>query len=186
MSGRRSRDKGSEVEWRPIPGLSHYDISEFGDVRRNTKARTRRAGHVIKGSVGKCRGQGYRRYKLANGDGTKSIYFAHRLVAEAFIGHAPSPLHQIAHWDGDPLNNHYSNLRWATCKENAADTVRHGNSHFVGATNPKAKLTPAIVQQIREEYIPGYGNMMRLCRKHGIARTSMSYLLKRKNWAHVG
>jgi hypothetical protein len=26
------------IEWRQIPGLPHYDISEFGDVRRNRRA----------------------------------------------------------------------------------------------------------------------------------------------------
>ncbi len=55
---------------------------------------------------------------------TQSVY-AHRAIAEAFI---PNPENKpdVAHWDGNGLNNEVTNLRWATEKENMADKKRHG------------------------------------------------------------
>lgn len=170
------------MRWTQIPGLAHYDISELGDIRRNVGAKTRRAGHIVKGYVD---AQGYRKHKLVDEGGAKIMRSAHRLVALAFIGVPPSDRHMVAHYDGDRLNNHVSNLRWATAKENSADSKRHGTQHFVGERNPKAKLTPDLVRQIRSEYLPGRGNTMALCRKYGMSPTAMYYLLRRRNWSHV-
>ena len=45
-------------------------------------------------------------------------YKIHRLVAQAFL---PNPEEKpiVHHKDHNKLNNHYSNLEWATAKENA-------------------------------------------------------------------
>jgi len=181
MTGGRASRKG--YEWRPIPGLPHYEISEFGDIRRTVDAPTRRAGHVVRGHV--VWKQGYRAAKLAIGNGEKKVFRIHRLVVEAFLGPCPSDKDQVAHFDGIRTNNHYSNLRWATAKENSGDRVRHGRDQFTGETNPKAKLTAELVQKIRAEYSPGYGNKIALARKYQLSRTSLDYLLSKRNWSHV-
>ena len=57
--------------------------------------------------------------------GTRRI---HDLVLRAFVGPPPSPLHTVDHKDRDRSNNHLSNLRWATKKEQIANRgrrVRH-------------------------------------------------------------
>jgi hypothetical protein len=167
------------MEWRPIPHLPDYAISENGLVRRRTAARTRYAGHMPKGHM---RG-GYWAYNLVTPSGKRTLW-AHRLVAVAFIGPAPSPSHVIAHWDGDKLNNHYSNLRWATVAENNRDTVRHGRAPC-GDRNPRSKLTPAQVREARARYVGRYGEQSALAREYGVSPSTMRDVLRGAHWRHV-
>lgn len=53
-------------------------------------------------------------------NGKQTLQYVHRLVAEAFIPN-PNSYPQINHKDGDPRNNHVSNLEWCTPSQN----VRH-------------------------------------------------------------
>ena len=53
--------------------------------------------------------------------------YSHRLVALAWIGPQPEGM-EVCHDDGDPTNNHVSNLRWDTHQANASDMVRHGRA----------------------------------------------------------
>ena len=48
-------------------------------------------------------------------------YRVHRLVADAFLPPPPTPKHKyVNHKDGNPSNNHVSNLEWCTHSENIA------------------------------------------------------------------
>ena len=51
----------------------------------------------------------------------------HRLVLEAFVGHAPDGKSYCLHWDDDHGNNRLSNLRWGSQKENMQDCARNGH-----------------------------------------------------------
>ena len=59
---------------------------------------------------------GYLRVELWK-DGTRKVYFIHRLVADAYI---PNPDHkpQVNHKDEDKTHNYINNLEWMTAKEN--------------------------------------------------------------------
>lgn len=174
--GKPSRDKG---EWRALAALPDYEVSECGDVRRVTAARTRRAGHFPRGGI---RG-GYRSFKLATPNG-KRQFWAHRLVCEAWHGAAPTERHEVAHCDGDRLNNHYSNLRWATRAENHADLKLHGTS-VVGERNGRAILTHSEVVAARKAYTGAHGEIARLARRYGVSHSAMRSVLKREHWSHV-
>src|SRR5690348_17361295 len=108
-----------QMEWRECPRFPEFEISEWGDLRRVVACRTRRVGDKPRGFIDS---DGYLRYVLRDPkDGTKASVQAHRLVAEAFIGPAPSPLHEIAHNNGSRICVHFSELRWALRVENHAD-----------------------------------------------------------------
>jgi hypothetical protein len=68
---------------------------------------------------------GHAYVSLSQSSGPRRRRYTHGLVLETFVG--PRPVGQeCLHDDGDPLNNHLSNLRWGTHAENMADRVRHG------------------------------------------------------------
>lgn len=173
----------SGMKWRPCLGLPTYEVSEYGDVRRTVWSKTRKAGHIPSGHV--C--NGYRRYKLVTPAG-KRVLLAHRLVLEAFVGPASTSKHQCAHGDGDRQNNHISNLRWATPKENIGeDRRRHGRGP-TGERNPHAKLTADKVRELRREYLglpKRLGAVTALRERYGIGKSGFESIIRRKTWAHV-
>ena len=57
--------------------------------------------------------------------GKRTTHLIHRLVAQAFIPN-PENKPQINHIDGNPLNNHISNLEWVTNQENAIHASKNG------------------------------------------------------------
>ncbi len=162
------------VEWRPSSS-PYYEVSENGDMRLLVDRSNRLAGSILKGSVKKG---GYRGYKIRDGDTSRYAY-AHREVLFAFIGQPPTPEHQCAHWDGDPMNNHYSNLRWATPAENMDDKVRHGR-HLEGARS----LTQEQVLEIRA--MRSRGKTYEQIRKvFPVSKSNLSYIINRKTWGYV-
>lgn len=92
--------------------LEHLTINEDGRVwnlKYNREQKSVRRG-------GKDRN--YMCVKVRNGGGTYLRDYIHRLVAEHFIGPCPEDGMVVNHIDGDPFNNHVSNLEWATSSEN--------------------------------------------------------------------
>lgn len=124
-------DHITEEEWRAIPGYEGlYQISNFGTVRSMPRMTTGKDGAVrpFPGKVLKFRQQRYGHMKvvLYSGHGKKTSRYVHQLVLEAFVGARPEGM-MACHNDGNPTNNHVSNLRWASQSENTLDRIRHGN-----------------------------------------------------------
>ena len=164
----------SVMEWRPA-SFPFYEVSEHGDLRLLVNRSNRVAGTVLKGSVRKG---GYKEYKIWVGE--KGIRVtSHREVLIAFVGPPPTPSHQCAHWDGDPMNNHYSNLRWATAAENTADKVRHGR-HRKGARS----LTEEQVLEIRALRDSGksYAKIREI---FPVSKGNLSSIINRKTWDYI-
>lgn len=90
-----------------IPGYENYFIDEVGNVFNSA------TNKVLKGSIGE---HGYKYYRLSK-DNNKKMFYAHRLVAEAFIPN-PNNLPIVNHKDGNKLNNNVENLEWVTASEN--------------------------------------------------------------------
>ena len=74
--------------------------------------------------------------------------YIHHLVCELFHGPRPDGC-EVRHLDGNRDNNAANNLAWGTRAQNRADMVGHGTS-IHGARNPMAKLTSAVVAEMRD------------------------------------
>ncbi len=174
------------MEWRSCIGFQDYQVSECGDVRRAVGSRTRRAGWRLRGFID---ADGYLRYALFDSEREKHPVMAHRLVAEAFIGPAPSEHHEVAHNNGSRVWNHFSNLRWATRTENTCDMVIHGTAQ-IGSKNGHAKLLDADVIEIRRIYREikerrRTGKISDLARAYGVHHATLTKIATGKTWCHL-
>lgn len=130
-----------------IPIYPNYSISADGKIK----------GH---------RSKKIQKPKIANGyesaciyhNGVKRYHNVHRLVAMTWLD-IPDNYQklQVAHNDGDRLNNHYSNLRWTTPKKNTHDKYKHGTMDLVpeGEAHHNAKLTVDRVVELRDRVRSG-------------------------------
>lgn len=159
-------------EWREIQFARGYFVSDRGDVWMQKYLKNRCPG-MLRGELGKNR---YRRVKI-NG----RQWLVHRLICWAFNGAPPTNTHQAAHWDGDRLNNQAKNLRWASSKENCADTVRHGRTNR-GSKAHHAKLSDASVREIKRRLVRGDRGAS-LAREFGVTPTCISAINTGQAWA---
>lgn len=90
-----------------INGYNNYYIYDNGDVLNIS------TNKILKGSIGE---NGYKYYRLSK-DNNKTMFYAHRLVAEHFLEN-PNLLPIVNHKDGNKLNNQLSNLEWVSYSEN--------------------------------------------------------------------
>jgi hypothetical protein len=103
--------KNSEI-WKDIVGFEGiFQVSSTGRVYSYKRNGT--LGGILKGQYTNL---GYHRYLLSK-NGIKRSFFAHRLVADAFI---PNPKHLplINHKDEISSHNWVDNLEWCTAKYN--------------------------------------------------------------------
>ena len=90
-----------------IRNYDNYYIYDNGDVLNSN------TNKILQGSIGE---HGYKYYRLSK-NGQKKMFYAHRLVAEAFIDN-PNRLPVVNHIDGNKLNNNVNNLEWVSYSEN--------------------------------------------------------------------
>jgi hypothetical protein len=164
------------TEWRTLDWLPGYEISEDGALR-STIPRYKTYGGHLKGQ----KSYGYLRYCATLPSGAKRYVMAHRAVCEAWHGPPPSPTHHSAHSDGDKLNNHFTNLRWATPAENNADLVLHGTSAR-GERNPHAKLTWQSVREIRRSRSEKGERVIDLAQQYGVCRKTIKDIVHNYTW----
>ncbi len=168
------------IEWRNIEEFPDYQISEDGLMRRVVGGRRR--VDTITGWI--YQSTGYRAFTFNRKNvGKRKHRTIHRLVAIAFLGPAPSPNHEVAHCDGNRLNNHYTNLRWCAHKENERDKIAHGTLNHSESSH-LATLTVSDVLNIRERFANG-ATYQQLADTTNAKYHNIWNIVHRRNWKHI-
>lgn len=130
VSDWRAAMQSTEPEvWKPVADYEGlYEVSDHGRIRSLTRSSRTAYGamRTLPGVVLKLNvlPTGHLQVAMSR-EGVSRKFKVHRVVAIAFIGEPPHGT-ECCHNDGNPANNHVSNLRWGTRSENAHDRVRHG------------------------------------------------------------
>jgi len=176
------RDVGSDawVEWRSIPGWPEYQVSNTGAVRRVGSATGAQVGRILRQLRNKKTGY----FSVCLSRYAEQVRIdVHRLVAMTFLGPRPSADHLVAHNDGSRTNNHYSNLRWATQRENLRDCRQHGTA-LLGARNPMTRLDEVDVKSIHRMKAVGIPRLV-IAEGFGLHKRTVFRILAGDNWGHV-
>jgi hypothetical protein len=104
-------------EWKSLESIDfpNYMGSTYGRLKN-------RFDRIIKGSL---HGGYYRTGIVNNKNQTKSVLI-HTLIARIFLGPPPDDTYTVDHIDGNRINNHVTNLRWASPKEQRMNQKREG------------------------------------------------------------
>lgn len=157
--------------WRCVIGFGSYKVSNRGRVKGPRR--------ILTPVLTKY---GYHQVTICH-NGNRYTRFVHRLVADAFIGPAPTDEHDVAHNDGVRTNNAAENIRWATPKENNADKKKHGTNQ-AGEKNPISKLNAWHVQLIRTSAYHGV-SQAELAEEYGVTRRTINNVVNRRSWGHI-
>ena len=118
-------------------------------------------------------------------NGVRKFYIIHRLVALAFIYNLENKP-TVNHIDGCKINNHVSNLEWATDKENVQHSYDNGLQKAIkGSKHYRAKLSENQVLEIRKLYKTGDYTQTALGKIFGVSGRYIGDIINRKNWVHI-
>lgn len=165
------------VTWKAVARLPGYEVSTSGRIRRVVPRGNGKGVGELRGSMNN---NGY--LMVARPDRSKR-FAIHRLICEAFHGPPPSRRHHAAHRDGVKTNNRSRNLRWATPKENSADSMLHGTVAR-GSQQKNAKLRERDIVPIFRMATRG-AQQRDIARHFGVHQAQVFKVLHRISWRHV-
>ena len=157
--------------WKSVVGYeSLYEVSDHGQIRSAKTGKLKKFTHDKQ----------KRRPFLGLWKNNKiRVIYPHKAVLEAFVGLRPQGM-EGCHNDGNPWNNHLSNLRWDTPRNNQLDRAKHGTSNR-GERCAAAKLTEAQVRAILTDT-----RLQRIiAAKYGVRENTISRIKSGKRWAHI-
>lgn len=177
-------------KWKPVPGISCYEVSNFGRVRRSFLSHNDHGvtpGRILVPYKVGPKKYGYLSVALWPGNGKSRVKVTvHRLVALAFIGPCPYG-YEVNHKDANRLNNRLDNLEYLTHKENQKHAARLGKIKpptLFGTNNPSAKLSVEQVLEIRSR-IANKENIEELASKFNVGRSTIYRIKNNASWKSV-
>jgi len=164
-----------------------YAVSSKGRIASYKK--TLEEGKILKGALT----VGYPAIRMRLKDGTKRLFYIHRLMAQLFL---PSPTNGekiVIHLDHMKMNNELSNLKWATKKEKEAHQMK-SPFHLIGIqkridrkTVQGRKLHIDQVVKIKK-LIANPKRKMKLkeiAKQYNISEMQLYRIKNGTNWGHV-
>lgn len=161
--------------WKTLLECDLYEISEYGDIRYKKTGRIRKLipnkdGYLIISSI--------------PNDGKRKNFQIHRLVASNFLD-SPSQeiidayanlkisIVQVDHIDGNKQNNHYTNLRWCTPKQNIRNTFELGREMPKQLNSSTFKLTAENLDELQNSIKDGTYNTQHFSDKFGVSKSTI-------------
>lgn len=166
-------------EWKAVQGYEgEYIVSNTGKV----KSFKRTNPCLLKPDLN---GVGYARVTLSKDSETKRL-FVHRLVALHFIGEQPEGKDMINHKDGNKLNNHVSNLEWASCSENTIHAFDN-ELRATGERSTNAQITDEVVHEVCKLIERGKvrGEILSLNLHDRLTKTKFDDIRSRRCWKRI-
>lgn len=167
----------NDEQWVRIDGYGgRYWISSHGRVFSNGNG-SGRASILSQSSDDK----GYRQVILSYKGKTEPLSI-HQAVANAFCSGKTAERNHVNHIDGNPSNNHASNLEWCTRSENMLHSVYVlGNRTPKGFISRSRKLTPEQVRAIRSDTRPE----SIIAKEYGVGHSTISNVRRRAYYKDV-
>lgn len=174
------------MEWVDLLGWeTQYEICRAGLVRSKKRLVKSKGNHyrTVNPKILSLIPLNDYRVVCLSKNGKTSVVGIHILVATQFV---PNPLNkaEVNHKDGDKANNWDWNLEWTTHQENMSHAYANKLVNSTGSSNPMAKVTDAVVLEIREKFSNG-SKQCDLCKEYGLGATAIHQIIKRKTWNHI-
>lgn len=161
-------------KFKSIKEFPNYEININGIVRN------RKTGKVKQQYINDS---GYCMVTLHKDNNNGKPRRVHRLIAKHFIPNPDNKPH-INHKDGNPLNNHVSNLEWCTHKENMQHGFRTGLINNSGEKNGQSKLTQKQVLEIKERLADGESQYS-ISKDYPVSRSCILGIKTGRLWNHL-
>ena len=173
------------TEWQDHPRYhGSHQVTSDGRIRSLTREVNSSYGKrrtVIGRELTPTPGNDGRLFVCLNTGGKQKCERVHRLVLETFTGPCPDGM-ECRHLDGDASNNHISNLRWGTHKENESDKIAHG-TRAAGERQGSSKLTEWDVRWIKRFTKRGFATQEYLADIFGVCQAQISRIATGREWS---
>jgi len=157
-----------------------YFYSDYGRLKSVDKITEQEK--LLKGSLMK---QGFMQLNLKLKDNIRQGFYVHKLVAKEFIKQ-PKGKTFVFHIDGNKLNNHWENLKWANREEMTQHQIDQGVYLHANRKMPShAKMNETKVRLLKKRLKEGKTKRKVLAKSFGITETQLRRIEKGENWGHI-